>query len=66
MRDGVKIGYIIWAILVSAAGAGLAYVVYSNTYGSSRGLYVCLVAGLTAVVAGVLIILAFADWWLRH
>lgn len=66
MREGFKLGYIIWALLIAAAGAGLAYIVYTNSYGSSRGLYVCLVGGLTAVVSGVLIILSFADWWLRH
>jgi hypothetical protein len=66
MRGGLKLGYIVWALLVAAAGAVVAYIVYTNSYGSSRGLHVCLVGGITAVISGILIILSFSDWWLRH
>lgn len=66
MREGYRLGYIIWALLVAAAGAVLAYIVYTNSYGSSRALYACLVGGAAAVISGILIILSFSDWWLRH
>ncbi len=67
MRDGVKWSYIIWALLVAFVGAGLAYLVYMNTLDvSTRRLYSCMIAGVTAVIVGILTILSFADWWIRH
>lgn len=58
---------LVWlALMILAIGGALAYLLYTDTADPNAEQVIVLLLAITITAAGICLICATADWWIKH